>query len=134
MASQLRLSDGPSDRLAKLLPAEVTGLYMTIKGLCDQSTVASAQAILFWFIPIVILCGIAYLVVVRKIANQLHLAIYCIVFIVWVVTIEAAAIGAAINIKDGTVSLLAAIVSAILSFLVPLFIPSDKLSSGPDAL
>ncbi len=129
MAGAVKENDASIDRLSKLLPAEVTGLYVTVKGLYASSTATDGDVILVAATVLIAIAGIFFLYKAKHINNFIHLAIYTTSFFIWVLTIESGEIDFKMFGSTGNFPLTMSILSVIVAFIVPLIIPSSTLSS-----
>jgi hypothetical protein len=129
VASPVRPTDTPSDRLAKLLPAEVTGLYITVSGLCAAAHAGNTDTILFYSTIAIAIIGMLYLYLQRGVVNFIHLAVYLVSFFLWVLTLQADNIDIKYYGEKGTFPLVISIMTVLWSFLLPLVVSSEILSS-----
>lgn len=131
MAGPIKTDDRPEIKLSKLLPAEVTGLYVTISGLVSTAKTPNTDRIMLIVIALICVAGLFYMVKTLKITNKIHLAVYTISFILWsatlnVQTIEVEGIFGG-DQKD--LPLWIAIVATLWTFLVPMFVTSEMVAS-----
>jgi drug/metabolite transporter superfamily protein YnfA len=121
----------PADRLMRLLPTEVTGLYITVRGVVESSALAAAPKILVATAITVSLVAIPYLVKVQKVTNAYHIAIYVATFLVWAATLDAIMIDDEWAHTGGVFPVTLCGLAFIWTFAIPLALPSAPLSSGP---
>jgi len=87
MAGPIRTDDTPQDRIAKLLPADVTAAFLSAKaGLVALSGEAAAPFVFWTFIAILAICPLYFWFVTRA-KNVLQVAFLLLSFIVFAVSI-----------------------------------------------
>ena len=88
MAKAIEAADPGVDRLGKLLPAEVTGLYVSIRALFTDGASDYAGYWLLIMATASLALALFYIWRVRGVNNPLHLAIYAITFALWAVSLD----------------------------------------------
>lgn len=130
MASPISAADSPSDRLVKLLPAEVTGLYVTVAGLCSASSAANLDKILAYSTIAISVIGLFYLYRVRQISNVLHFVTYFVSFYLWVLTLNAELVDTRFFQAKKMFPLIISIATVFWTFILPLIINGNAVASA----
>ncbi len=117
-AGSTRQRDEYTDRIIKLIPAEVVALYIGLEGIL----VASGQnsGMIFWFIFVVCLVGTpVYLMKVANVKNTVQIVISTVAFVIWVL-----ALGGPFATELPTLykSIYGAVLVPIYTFFAPMFI------------
>jgi hypothetical protein len=84
MSGPIRTHDSPEDRIAKLLPADVTAAFLSAKaGLVAALGEPNGDNLIFWtFIAILLICPF-YFWFVTKAKNALQIGFLCLSFVVY---------------------------------------------------
>lgn len=129
MAGPIRTDDRPETKLSKLLPAEVTGLYVTISGLIATSKSQNTDKIMWVTIVLIAIAGLLYLIKTLKIVNRIHLFVYTVSFFLWAATLNAQTLN---NQQFGDfqdIPLWLAIAATLWTFIVPTLLTSEMVAS-----
>jgi drug/metabolite transporter (DMT)-like permease len=129
MADPISKADKAVDRLGKLVPAEVTLLYMSVRGLYSVSPAKEKDVILLIAAIAIAVCGIVFLRFSKKIDNWNHIAIYTAIFVIWMMTVDASLIDRRLFAGDGSFILAISMISLIVSFATPIVVSSASLAS-----
>lgn len=132
MARPINDDTGAIDKLGSLLPAEVTGLYVSVRALFLGPGIADQSQWIIGCAVVSLIVGLAYIRFVRKVTNGIHLLIYAVLFANWALTLDVARFEG--MVPPGTpLTSIAAAASVILSFALPFIIPSRTVASSSDA-
>lgn len=131
MARPLTDTATPADRLGALLPAEVTGLYVSIRALFETSTIPAPQQpyYILGCAVVSLIAGLIYIRFLRQVTNPAHLLIYAVLFVNWAFALDANIFQS--DIPNVPLAAITGAASFILSFLFPLVIPSRTVASQP---
>jgi hypothetical protein len=90
VAAAIRTNDTPADQLSKLLPADITAAFLSIKAaLLTALGEPGADGYIFWtLIAILIICPF-YFWFVTEAKNALQIAFLCASFIVFAISIAS---------------------------------------------
>ena len=87
MTDATAIKDTPQDRIAKLLPGDVTAAFLSAKAALVSVAKEDAAVYVFWtFIAILILCPI-YFSLVTRVRTKLHIAFLTMSFVVFAISI-----------------------------------------------
>ncbi|NBB49802.1 hypothetical protein GVN24_16120 [Rhizobium sp. CRIBSB] len=126
--ASIKIGDSPTDRLAKLLPAEVTGVYVSIRSLAETSTYQYAFLIMLSSAVAMAFLSAKYVEKFKNITNTLHKAIYATTFLIWAIALDTLKIDETFLDNTGLFPLIVGIFTLIWTFSVQLAIPSERLS------
>lgn len=92
------MNDSPQDRLAKLLPGDVTAAFLSAKGALVASTPADDvnKYVIWTFVAIIVLCPV-YFRYVLGITSRLHYVFLTLSFVVFGLSIANTEISAALR-------------------------------------
>jgi hypothetical protein len=116
--------------LQKLLPAEVTGAYLTIRTLFNQvqqqEGISEGEVQLLAFFAI-ILAIVSYFILERAfgVTSRIHRLFYCGCFLIWAANIETDKL-AVVYFRDAYLPLIIGAITIIVSFGVPYFLRPIK--------
>lgn len=132
--SEIQLGDSATERLAKLLPAEVTAAYVSIRSVVETSNYKYALAFLLLSAAILSIVSIFYVARYKGISNQVHRALYAITFLIWAIALDSSKIAAEwLNFNEGF-PLAITIATVLWTFVIQLAIPAQKLTPPDGAL
>lgn len=132
MAKPIEPGESPVDRLGKLLPSEVTGLYVAMRAFFVDPTIPNYG---YYLIGLAIVCffiGMGYIFYIRNVRNILHLVIYGAAFAVWAFSLDVDHIKVIIDRAIGVqlaLPQIAGALSILISFIFPFFISNETLLS-----
>jgi NADH:ubiquinone oxidoreductase subunit 6 (subunit J) len=127
--SEIQAGDSATDRLAKLLPAEVTAAYVSIRSVVETSNYSYALVLLLLSAAIMAIISVFYVARFKGITNQVHRALYAITFLLWAVALDSTRIADRwLNFNEGF-SLSITIATVLWTFVIQLAIPTQKLTS-----
>lgn len=132
MAKAIDSQDTPSDKLGKLLPSEVTGLYVSLRALfADVSANTISDTILIALAIVSLVICIAYIVTVRGVRNVWHVVVYAVTFVIWALTLDPDRLSMLFPHTDYTdyFSRILAAVSLLWAFVIPWAVPARIVSS-----
>ena len=125
MAKPVSNDDSAADKLGKILPAEVTGLYISLRSIFT-TTVHDYAYYLIAAAVVSLIAGLIYISVVRGVRNPTHILVYAIIFLVWALTVDAGNIEEHFG-HDLPIQNISAALSILISFLAPVLIPNGLL-------
>lgn len=124
-------TDSPTDKLAKLLPAEVTAFHLSIRGVfLEYANVRYLLAVA----AVSLVVSLFYISKVRGVSNAVHMALYAAIFAVWALTLDAPAFAdklSALGYADVPFIPMTTAAALVMSFLVPVLVPARLLASAP---
>ena len=136
MSSGIKATDSPTEKFAKILPADVTAAFLSIKAGLEAALGQGddAHAIVYSFVAILVVCPF-YFAILMNVKNVLQNVFLCLSFVVFGLSIASVDF---INVSPpqyATAITIASIVLPIVwAFLVsPMFLKvfGDSLSSSP---
>lgn len=129
MARPLSADATPADRIGALLPAEVTGLYVSMRALFEAPGIPNQPYYVLGCAAVALGVGILYIRFARQVTNPVHLAVYALLFANWAFALDANLLQPAL--PSVPLAAITGAASFILSFLFPLVIPSRTVASQP---
>ena len=125
----IQKDDAALDRLFKLLPAEVTAVYVSIRTLVEASSYQDRLTFLLIAAVIMAVLSMIYVARFKDVSNRLHRLLYGGTFLLWAIALDATKIDEQFLSNSQGFSLAIGIASLIWTFLIQLAIPTNKLTS-----
>lgn len=135
MAKAIDSQDSATDKVGKLLPSEVTGLYLSVRALfAGTDADPTSGYILILMAILCLVAAVGYIINVRGVTNRKHIVIYIVTFVIWALTLDSDRVGSMVAavLPAAYFGRIIASISILWTFVIS-WVPSATVSSMDSA-